>query len=101
MSDIAPILFVTPARNNEGNDPNLLICAPFQATPEQILHLCQPGVRAAAEKHGVTVIVTGKNKAAVRIGSPEHGIVGHTTIEHALAFAADVLTNLARFSRQP
>ncbi len=89
---IAPILFVSPFRNEHGKDPNRLLRAPERKTPDQVW--------AQARDNGVTVIIINTNEAAVRVGSPEYGMVGYTTVEHALAFSCAVLTRISDWMRK-
>ena len=99
MSDVAPILFVSPFRNEEGKDPNRLLREPFYATPAQVAQKQGP-LWGTAWGNGITVIVVGADRAAVRVGSPEHGIVGYATLEHALAFASAALTIISDVCRK-
>lgn len=96
---IAPILFVSPRRNEEGKDPNRLLMEPFYATPAQVAQNRGPSW-CTAWGNGITVIVVGADRAAVRVGSPEHGSVGYTTLEHALAFAAAALKAISEVHRK-
>lgn len=96
---IAPILFVTPFRNEHGKDPNRLLMEPFYATPAQVARK-QGLLWCTAWDNGITVIVVGADHAAVRVGSPEHGSVGYTTLEHALAFAAAALKAVSEVHRK-
>lgn len=94
MSTIPPILFVSPARNERDDDPNRLLGEPFYATPADAAHW-QGRFSSAAWRNGITVIVVGADRAAVRIGSPERGCVGYTTLEHALAFTSATLKQIS------
>lgn len=94
MSDIAPILFVSPLRDDKGNDPNQLLREPFYATPIEASRL-QGRLTTAAWGNGITVFVVGADRAAVRVGSPERGCVGYTTLEHALAFTSEALRQIS------
>ena len=54
MSDVAPILFVSPRRNEEGKDPNRLLTEPFYATPAQVAQNRGPSW-CTAWGNGITV----------------------------------------------